>query len=89
MANRRVAFSVPQLQLQDLGNGRDNLRRHPQAVGHVVPGYLAGYQSKDWGQRPRDSAGTGAGELQDGLGMVAQAPPGNGEAWTGASLRPR
>src|SRR5215469_2867614 len=72
------ASGMRQLWTPDLGNRRDDLPRHAQAVGSVVPNNVVGDEPEKWGQRTGSPESSRIGKLQDSLDVVAQAEASHG-----------
>src|SRR5262252_3304774 len=88
LADGPRAVDVPFLQPADLDHGWDDLSPLASAAQDLVLGGLGRLRSED----RRLGAGSAAGArfrlLRDGLGLAAQAPPGDGAARPGAARWP-
>ena len=72
-----------------LGHGRHRVRTDTVAADPVVRGRLACVRNEERSERPRAADAARAGQLRDGLGVAAQAPPGHGHPWDGSCCRGR
>jgi hypothetical protein len=79
--------AVPAMRPSDVGHGRDDLSRHAQTAGGLVPGHVLADESKERRQRAWAAGGLGTGQLQDGLDMAAQIAASDGAAWPGPPER--
>lgn len=65
-----------------LRDGRDYLPGHAKAAENVVYGHLVGDQPEDWDERDWAPGKSGTGQLQDCLGLAAQASSSDGATGT-------
>lgn len=77
VAGARRAVPVRSLWPTDVRHGRDRVSGHADAAHAMVPGHVAGHESEDRNERPDVAPTLGAGQLPDGLGVVAQTAAGD------------
>ena len=78
---------VRDLPSPDLGYCGNDLRRHAQALDHVVSSHVVGNQPEARAERSGTPARPRPWELSDGVDVAAQASPGHGSSWTRSSVR--
>ena len=89
LAHRRGPVDVPGLPAADLGDGGDDLPPHPHADVDVVRGDLVRDLTEERDVRAGPAAGPRVRLLRDGVGVAAQAAPGDGPPGPGPAVRDR
>lgn len=72
LASATHSAGVFQLPSSNIGLGGYGFSGHAQAVNDVVPGHVVRDQPEEWSERLGTAASTGAGQLPNGLGLVAK-----------------
>ena len=78
LGNGEESSLVCELSASDVRDSRDDLPRHTKALADVVPSDVVRHEPEIGRQRARFAARSGFGQLPDGLGLAAQAPPSDG-----------
>lgn len=78
MENRSGLFSLPELQPNDIGHGRNLVRENQVPTKNMVSGNLVCNQPKEWSQRIRFAACSWSRELSNSLDMAAKTEARNG-----------
>src|SRR5438067_6302169 len=89
VADGRRATTLPRVPVGELGNGQNDLRRDPHAVGELVRGGLVRREPEAGCLRVGTATGARARELSDRVGVAAQAPTRDGPPGPGAAVRRR
>ena len=71
VAFARRAPAVRRMRLSILGDGRDNLSRHPYVAAVVVPRDVVGDDPEEWRQRFGAAASVGLAPVRDCLDVAA------------------
>ena len=87
LAHAPWLVGLPDLSLPGFGYCRDDLSGLSAVSDALVPGHLVCDQPEERGQCLGGSTGSGAGQLPDGMGMVAQTAASDGSAGSGSPQR--